>query len=245
MRGSRMQRETRTLKPLIHLSGGADFSRQSVGSGRRMLAHGVQDVEHNPGMNFDKWRHYARGRLLELLRNPEEAMAEYRRALDADPAFRRAANALAYRGALTGNNAVAIECFERVVRLDGRDPHAQFNLGFVYAKAGEQRKAIGHFRSAVDLNRKLDRAWYGLGLAHAALGEHREAMEALQQAAELQPMASPVWYQYGMACHHAHEPDGVRRVAHHLNRFDPRTTRRLILDAERADLAHLVKDLEV
>ena len=196
-------------------------------------------------MNFDKWGFYVRGRLFELLRRPEEAMVEYRRALDADPGFRRAANALAYRSALTGRNAEAIECFERVVRLDARDPHAHFNLGFVYAKAGQQRKATERFRSAVDLDRRLDRAWYGLGLAHAALGEHRQAMEALEQAASLQPMASPVWYQYGMACHHAHEPDGVRRVVHHLNRFDPRTTRKLILDAERADLAYLVKDLEV
>jgi hypothetical protein len=31
----------------------------------------------------------------------------------------------------------------------------------------------------------------------------------------------------------------------HLLRFDPRMTRRLILDAGRSDLAHLVKDLVV
>lgn len=196
-------------------------------------------------MNLDKWRHYIRARALELLGRHDLAMAGYRQALGADPNFRRAANALAYRSALGGNNAEAIAGFERVVRLDPRDATAHFNLAYVYGKAGEQRKAIERFRSAVELSPSLDRAWYGLGLAHATLGEHREAMDALERAARLQPMAAPIWYQYGMACHHAHEPDGVRRVIHHLNRFDPKTTRRLILDAERADLAYLVKDLEV
>ena len=196
-------------------------------------------------MNWDKWRHYIRARALEMVGQHQLAMAGYRDALAADPSFRRAANALAYRAGLSGHTEEAIDAFERVLRIDGRDPVAHFNLAFVYAKAGQQRKAIERFRSAVGLSAKLDRAWYGLGLAHAGLGEHREAMEAFEQAAVLQPMAAPIWYQYGMACHHAHEPERVRKVIMHLNRFDPKTTRRLIVDAERADLAHLVEDMVV
>jgi tetratricopeptide (TPR) repeat protein len=204
-----------------------------------------RQLQDNCAMSWEKWRHYVRARALELAGRSDLAILGYRQALEVDPAFRRAANALAYRSALSGRNAEAIEWFEHVLSLDARDAGAQFNLAFVYAKDGKQRKAIEHFRSAVALNPMLDRAWYGLGLAHASLGEHREAMKALERAARLQPMGSPIWYQYGMACHHAHEPDGVRRVIMHLNRFDPKTTRRLIVDAERADLAYLVKDLEV
>lgn len=199
----------------------------------------------NAGMNLEKWRHYARARLLELLRNSEGAMAAYREALAADPGFRRAANALAYRCALAGRNADAIESFERVLRLGARDAAAHFNLAFVYARSGQQRKAIEHFRSTVELNSKLDRAWYGLGLAYASLGEHRNAMEAFEHAALLQPMGAPIWYQYGMACHHACDPEKVRIAIEHVNRFDPLTARRLIVEAERADLAYLVKDLVV
>lgn len=221
------------------------MSGRQVRSIARRLSRLARLECDNERMNWDKWRHYIRARALELVRQHDLAMAGYRDALASDPSFRRAANALAYRSALAGRDREAIECFERVVKLDPRDATAHFNLAFVYGKAGDQRKAVERFRSAVELNPKLDRAWYGLGLAHATLGEHREAMEALEHAARLQPMAAPIWYQYGMACHHAHEPDGVRRVIHHLNRFDPATTRRLILDAERADLAHLVKDLEV
>src|SRR5688572_30902288 len=107
-------------------------------------------------MNWDKWRHYIRARALEMIGQHDLAMAGYRAALAADPSFRRAANALAYRSALAGHDAEAIASFERVLRLNARDAAAHFNLAFVYSKAGQQREAIERFRSAVELNPKLD-----------------------------------------------------------------------------------------
>jgi tetratricopeptide (TPR) repeat protein len=192
-----------------------------------------------------KWRHYASARLLELARQPDAAMREYEAALRVDPGFRKAANALAWRHAQAGRDAEAIRYFEHVARLAPRDYEAHFNLGYLYARRNEHRKAVESFRASTGLNVKFDRSWYGMGLSRAALGEHGEAVAALQQAANLQPMASPVWYQLGMACHHAHEPEQLRVAIKHLNRFDPRTARRLILDTGTADLAHLVQDLEV
>jgi hypothetical protein len=70
-------------------------------------------------------------------------------------------------------------------------------------------------------------------------------MEAFERAARLQPMSAPVWYQLGMATYLAREPDRLHQVIHHLNRFDPRMARRLILETESTDLAYLVKDLVV
>ena len=40
-------------------------------------------------------------------------------------------------------------------------------------------------------------------------------------------------------------PDRLHQVIHHVNRFDPRMARRLILDTGTTDLAYLVKDLVV
>jgi len=37
----------------------------------------------------------------------------------------------------------------------------------------------------------------------------------------------------------------VKEVALHMVRFDPAMTRQLIKEAERADLAHLVQDLQL
>ena len=198
-----------------------------------------------PRMNIDKWRHYCRARLFEILGNNEGALAEYHAAFRLDPAFRKAANALAWRYASAERYSEAIRYFGEALRLKAGDAIAHYHLGFVYAKNRQPREAIVHFRSAVDLRAGLDMAWYGMGLAHATLGEHREAMEAFERAARLQSMSAPVWYQLGMATYHAHDPDRLHQVIHHLNRFDPRMARRLILETESTDLAYLVKDLVV
>jgi len=196
-------------------------------------------------MNFDKWRHYIRARLFELLGNHKGALAEYHEALRHDPGFRKAANSLAWRYASAERYTEAIRYFSEVLKLKAGDAVAHYNLAFVYAKNRQPREAIEHFRSAVELKAGLDMAWYGMGLAHAALGEHREAMEAFEKAARLQPMSAPAWYQLGMASYHACEPDRLHQVIHHLNRFDPRMAKRLILETGTSDLAYLVKDLVV
>jgi tetratricopeptide (TPR) repeat protein len=196
-------------------------------------------------MNFDKWRHYIRARLLEMLGMRERALAEYHLALRCDPDFRWAANALAWRYASADRYAEAIRYFGEALRRKPGDATAHYNLGFVYAKNRQRKEAIESFRAAVALRPGFDMAWYGMGLAHAALGEHREAMEAFEKAARLQPMSAPAWYQLGMASYHACEPDRLHQVIHHLNRFDPRMAKRLILETGTSDLAYLVKDLVV
>ena len=99
--------------------------------------------------------------------------------------------------------------------------------------------------AATGLNPNHDLAWYGMGLAQATLGDHAAARDAFEHAARLQPMGSPSWYQLGMACHHARDPKRLREVILHLNRFDPKMARRLIVETGTADLAYLVKDLVV
>jgi hypothetical protein len=58
-------------------------------------------------------------------------------------------------------------------------------------------------------------------------------------------MNGHIWYQLGMAYHALHQPDKVKGIIQHLDRFDRHMARRLILDAERPDLAHIISDLRV
>lgn len=196
-------------------------------------------------MNFEKWRRYCRARAFEVVKQPERALEEYRAALVCDPAFVKALLSIAYIHATRRRHADAEGSYLAALRIRPRDADTWFNLGFVRDQMKQHASAIEAFKEAVQRNPMLDRAWYGMGLAHAALGDHRAAMEALDKAANMQPMGSPVWYQLGMACHHAHEPERVRQIIKHLNRFDPRMARRLILETGTTDLAHLVKDLVV
>jgi tetratricopeptide (TPR) repeat protein len=196
-------------------------------------------------MAMEHWRFYVQGWLLEWINRRDAAIAAYRAALRLKPDFHRATNRLAYLLASLGRYAEAEPHFKTVLLDDPGNAVAHFNLGFTYDQTGRFGDAIAAFSAATRLNPKIDRAWYGMGLAHARLGQHEEAAAALHEAATLQPMNPHAWYQLGMAYHTIHRPEKVQEVVMHLLRFDPKMTRRLILDAERTDLAHLVKDLMV
>jgi hypothetical protein len=65
----------------------------------------------------------------------------------------------------------------------------------------------------------------------------------LREAVRLQPMNGEAYYQLGMALHHARQPDAVAKVVEKLVQFEPKRARKLVQDAERADLMHLIPEL--
>jgi tetratricopeptide (TPR) repeat protein len=194
---------------------------------------------------MEHWQYYLRGRWLELFGLKPQAIAAYREATRVKPDFLRPTNRVAYLLASQERFAEAEPYFQAVLRADPGNAVAHFNLGYTHDKRGQYDKAVQEFREATRLNPKIDRAWYGLGLAHAHLGRHREAAEALEQAATLQPMNQHAWYQLGMALHATGNTERFEQVVMHLLRFDPKATRRLIVDTGRSDLAHLVQHLVV
>ena len=196
-------------------------------------------------MNLEQWRHHVRARFFQFAKRPERALEEYRAAVANDPRLLMGWAHIAYILAKQGRFGEAERYLLEALTIAPRDFGILFNLGFVRNELKQHAKAVEAFREVVKLKPVFDTAWYGMGLAHAALGEHPAAVEACDRAARLQPMASPVWYQLGMACHHARETERVHSIIHHLNRFDPKTARRLILDTGSTDLAYLVKDLLV
>lgn len=194
-------------------------------------------------MDFDHWRHYARAWLLHFFGREEAAFNEYATAYRLRPNDVQAARHLAFIAAKHKRFDTAEQWFVETLRLAPDDADTHFNLGFIREEMGKSREAIEAFSEAVRLKPALDRAWYGMGLAHARLGQHAEAASALGKAAELQPMNGEAFYQLGMARHHANDPDGVKAVVERLVRFDPKRARKLVHDAERADLKHLIPEL--
>lgn len=194
---------------------------------------------------MEHWQYYLRGRLLELFGFAPQAIDAYLEALRAKPDFLRPPNRIAYLLAAQQRFADAEPYFEAVLKAEPGNAVAHFNLGYTLDKRGQHERAVAEFTEATRLHPNLDRAWYGLGLAQAALGRHQEAATALEQAATLQPMNPHAWYAFGMALHATGNRDRFDQTVMHLLRFDPKMTRRLIQEAGRDDLAHLVKDLAV
>jgi tetratricopeptide (TPR) repeat protein len=193
-------------------------------------------------MDFEHWRHYARGWLWHFIGREEKAFDEYAAAYRVKPDDAQAARHLAHIAARRKQYDVADKWFAEALRLAPDHADSHFNRGYVLEQAGRSREAIAAFAEAARLKPSLDRAWYGMGLARARLGEHAEAAAAFSKAAELQPMSGEVYYQWGMACHHAHQPEEVTKVVKHLIDFDPKRALKLIKDAERPDLTHRVPE---
>lgn len=196
-------------------------------------------------MNFEQYRHYYRGYFFETFKRPAKAIEAYRLALHHAPQFAKAAACIAHIHAMQEQFDEAERYFLEAVRLAPTQAEMHFNLGYVRDRQGRHEQAIASFTEAVRLKKTIDRAWYGIGMAHAALGRHEEAAKALEEAARLQPMHSHAWYALGMASHRSHNPDRVKEIVMYLHRIDPIMCRRLIQEADRADLAYLVKDLAV
>ncbi|MBL8491312.1 MAG: tetratricopeptide repeat protein [Rhodocyclaceae bacterium] len=194
-------------------------------------------------MNFERWRHYARGWLFHFAGNTEKAYQSYVAAFRQDPQDIQSARHLAFIATERKRYDAAEEWFLQALRIDPKDAATHFNLGYAREQAGRRREAIESFRDAVRLQPNLDRAWYGLGLALAGLGEHAQAVEAFAEAARLQPMNGEAYYQLGMARHHAGMRDATRETVEKLVAFDPKRARQLVRDSGREDLAALIPQL--
>lgn len=194
-------------------------------------------------MNYEHWRHYARGWLLHFFGNDEGAYSAYALAHAADPKDAASARALAAIAADKKKWDVAESWFEKVLALQPEDSDIWFNLGFIREQAGRTAAALAAFEASVKFKPAQDRAWYGKGLAHARLGQHGMAVDAFAEAVKLQPMNGAAYYQWGMALHHANRPDEVATVVRKLVGFEPKRAKKLVQDAERADLMHLIPEL--
>lgn len=194
-------------------------------------------------MNFERWRHYARGWLFHFFGREERAFDEFAEAFRRDPTNVQAARHLAFLASQKKRYEVAEKWFLTVVDLVPDDADTYFNLGYVREQMGKPGDAIAAFAEALRLKPSLDRAWYGLGLAHAALGQHAQAVPPFEEATKLQPMNAIAWYQLGMACHKAGEADRVKITVAKLVEFDPKMARQLVRDSGRDDLAKLIPEL--
>lgn len=191
-------------------------------------------------MNFDQLRYSLRGAFFLWINRPGPAIEAYRASFRANPANAETARTLAWLLAGRKQWREAEEWFHRAVELAPDHADTWFNLGYAREQAGHPDAALEAFQKAVALNPKQDRAWYGMGMLHAHRGDHAAAAEALRQAADLQPMNGAAWYALGMAHYHCNRPDQVEAVIEHCLRHDPPTARRLVHDAQRPDLAHLL-----
>src|SRR5579862_319719 len=84
-----------------------------------------------------------------------------------------------------GNNAKAIECYERALKIRPEWPEGWWYLGTLYADVGRFNEAIPVFRKLTEANPKLGPAWASLGLSEFELKDYQNSLLHLQKAQDL------------------------------------------------------------
>ncbi len=123
--------------------------------------------------------HFERGIALERAGRVDEALAEYRRAVDVDPGFAEAYEALGYHYQRRGLLRMALDAFQTVARLEG-DYTAHFNAGYILVELERYGEALESFRQCLSLAPNDPAALYETGYVNYVLGQLPEALSLLE-----------------------------------------------------------------
>ncbi|MDD3376622.1 MAG: lipoprotein NlpI [bacterium ADurb.Bin157] len=115
----------------------------------------------------------------------DEAIAENRRKLDAEPNDPVLRSSLANSLVRAGRSEEAIEHYKKCVELS---PSSEYwnNMGKAYLNVGRYEEAIKAFNEVVAKNRWPD-AYFHMGLAYRSLGKLDKALEFLTEALTINP----------------------------------------------------------
>ncbi len=130
--------------------------------------------------------HLERGRKLERAGRYDEAMSEFKEAVEADPSYAAAHNALGHHYRRKGLLTKAIEEFRMAVNL-AQDYESYYNLGKTLFDLERHKEARDAFQRCLDLIPGDPSARYELACAHYGLGEYAEALHEMDGLAKLYP----------------------------------------------------------
>lgn len=119
-------------------------------------------------------------------RDYENAIRDYRRALELEPGSAAINNRLGQALLVKGQYAEAAEAFRTAVKLrDGNFPAAQYNLGYALQQNRDFYNAISAYNEAINNGGgTYADAFYQLGSIHYEMGRDREAIDAFKKAIE-------------------------------------------------------------
>jgi Tfp pilus assembly protein PilF len=136
--------------------------------------------------------HKSQGRL-------DQAISQYRQALQVKPDYVEAHNNLGIALQLQGKLDEAISHFRRALQIDPGYAEAYYNMGITFRAQGRHDQAIGCYRQALRLKPNYLEAHNNLGNALQSLGRLDEAIKHFRQSLQIKPDSAEVHYNLGLA----------------------------------------------
>jgi TolB-like protein/class 3 adenylate cyclase/predicted Zn-dependent protease len=161
-----------------------------------------------PTEDIEAYEHYLQGRKLYSNYTPRDndrAIALFRRALDADPAFALAyaglGDALAQKAFANGMDELlldsAIQVSKKAIELDRELSEGYKALGLAYHYRGMYDQALEEYRKAVERNQNNDMALNNIGAIYQEQGRLVEAIRWARRALSLNPRHA--WSMHNLA----------------------------------------------
>ena len=144
-------------------------------------------AHHNLGFDLYSQGHY------------EEAIAEYKAALQIKPDYAVTHNDLGLAFGKIGRTQAEMDEYEEALRIRPGYAVAHNNLGGVLARMGRLGEAIGHCEQALRINPDYAEAHSNLGGALREQGRVPEAIQHFQRAVQLKPDFVEAHYNLGFA----------------------------------------------
>ena len=150
---------------------------------------------------------------------PVEAHEAWRRILGIDPQHPRALDAVGEQAFRRGDLALAKDCYERLVRVDGRDTQQWINLALVRQRLGDEPGEEEALRSALTRDPMDLLALILRGNLYERQGKSHQASQAYGAAAAVSPPLENLHPDLRPAVTHArgYHQDYTRRVAAFLD----------------------------
>jgi len=135
------------------------------------------------------------GNCYNYLKQYDQAIANYRKALELDPGYEEAFTNLKvtlqqagrFYGEEQGDLARAIQYLEQAYQMDANDYETVRLLGVAYGVGGNVQRAIEYFTKGVELAPNNAGAWYDLGSAYYNAQMPEQGNAYIQKALELNP----------------------------------------------------------
>ena len=140
----------------------------------------------NEFRHVQAYQHLEKGQTLESQGLLDEAMLEFKRAVEADPRIATARNALGNHYRRKGLLTKAADEFRCALHLN-EDYESCYNLGRVLTELERYEEAAGLYRRCIELEADDQGAQYELGYCLCGMGKYAEALKLFQALSEAHP----------------------------------------------------------